>query len=88
MKCLCRYTFCIFILARGDFCPSLAHLRELRVSARPGTPLLAATAIVTKEMKMDVIERLDMKRCEYICASSNKPNIMYHDCRKGSCIHR
>ena len=39
---------------------------------------MAATATVTKQMRLDVIERLDMKGCEYVYASPNKPNIMYH----------
>ena len=60
-----------------DFRQSFARIHELRAFVRPGTPMLAATATVTKEMRLDVMEKLDMKGCEYISASPNKPNIMY-----------
>ena len=46
--------------------------------------MLAATATVTKEMRLDVMEKLDMKGCEYISASPNKPNIMYRVCERTS----
>ena len=68
----------------SDFRPSFAGIHELRAFVRPGVPILAATATVTKEMREDVIKRLDMRECEYIFASPNKPNIMYNVCRRTS----
>lgn len=39
--------------------------------------MLAATATVTKTMRVDIIKKLDMERCELVCASPNRPNIYY-----------
>ena len=40
--------------------------------------MLVATATVTKEMREDVIKRLDvMREYEYVFASPNKPNMNY-----------
>ena len=68
----------------SDFRQSFSRIHELRAFVRPGTPMLAATATVTKEMRLDVIDKLDMKGCEYISASPNKPNIMYLVCERTS----
>ena len=65
----------------SDFRPSFSHVHELRAFVRPGTLVLAATATVTKQMRVDVIERLDMKGCEYVHESPNKANIMYRVCK-------
>ena len=66
------------------FRQSFARIHELRAFVRPGTPMLAATATVTKEMRLDVMEKLDMKGCECISASPNKSNIMYRVCERTS----
>ena len=61
----------------SDFRPSFAHIHELRAFVPSGTPLMAVTATVTKDMRKEVIVRLEMKGCRYVFRSPNKPNIMY-----------
>ena len=68
----------------SDFRPCFAHIYELRAHVPPGTPVLAATATVTKQMREDVIKRLDMEGCKYVCKSPNKPNIMYYVLRQST----
>lgn len=46
--------------------------------------MLAATATVTNDMRKDVISRLDMKQCEFVSASPNKPNTTYLVVRRTS----
>ena len=59
-----------------DFRSSFGHIHELRAFLPPGTPMLAATATATKEMREDIIARLDMVGCDYVFESPNKANIM------------
>ena len=59
------------------FRPSFGRLHELRALAPPGTPMIALTATVTPEIRADVITRLDMKGCECVSVSPNRPNIFY-----------
>ena len=40
----------------SDIRPSFADIHELRAFVRPGVPMLAATARVTKEMREDVMQ--------------------------------
>ena len=61
----------------SDFRPSFAHINELRAFVPSGTPLMVVTATVTKDMRKEVIVRLEMKGCRYVFRSPNKPNIMY-----------
>ena len=70
--------FCsTYSLRSSDFRPSFAHIHELRAFVPSGTPLMAVTATVTKDMRKEVIVKLDMKGCKYVFRSPNKPNIMY-----------
>ena len=62
---------------------SFAHVHELRAFVPSGTPLMAVTATVTKDMRKEVIVRLEMKGCRYVFRSPNKPNIMYSVQRPG-----
>ena len=39
--------------------------------------MIALTATVTPEIRADVIKRLDMKGCECVSVSPNRPNIFY-----------
>ena len=39
--------------------------------------MLAATATATKEVRRDVISRLNMEGCEYVFVSPDRPNIYY-----------
>ena len=71
-------TFKPILLFRSDgFRPVYARLHELRAIVPFGVPLLAATAAVTKTMRDDIVKKLDMKGCELVCASPNRPNIYY-----------
>ena len=60
------------------FRPSFARLHELRALVPPGTPMIALTATVTPLRRADVIARLDMKGCECVSVSPNRPNIFYY----------
>jgi RecQ family ATP-dependent DNA helicase len=59
------------------FRPTYGRLHEIRALVPSGTPLLAATATVTPAVRQDVIELLDMKGCELVCVSPDRPNICY-----------
>ena len=43
---------------------------------------MALTATVTREMRKDIIDRLDMNGCVMISASPNCPNIFYAVCKR------
>ena len=58
----------------SDFCPSFAHIHELRAFVPSGTPLIAVNATVTKDIRKEVIVRFEMKGCRYVFWSPNKPN--------------
>ena len=60
------------------FRPSFARLHELRALVPPGTSMIALTATVTSETRADVITRLDIKGCECVSVSSNRPNIFFY----------
>ena len=51
------------------FQQAYGRLHELRALVPPGTPMLAATAIATKEVSRDVISRLNMEGCGYVFVS-------------------
>ena len=61
----------------SDFRPSYAHLGELKAFALPGVPMLAAMATVTKVMRKEIVEVLEMNGCAVLSVSPNKPNIFY-----------
>ena len=49
----------------------------MRALVNPGTPILAATATATHAVRKDIIEILDMKGCEVVYTSPDRPNIYY-----------
>ena len=61
----------------SKFRPSYGCLHELRALVHPGTPILAATATATHAVRKDIIEILDMKGCEVVYTSPDRPNIYY-----------
>ena len=61
----------------SDFRPCYGCICDLRAYAPPGTPMLAATATVTEKMRRQIVGTLDMRGCEFVNVSPNKPNIFY-----------
>ena len=72
----CELTF-LSIHRSDSFRPTYARLHELHALVPSGVPLLAATATVTRSIRDDIIDKLDMGGCEVICVSPNRPNIYY-----------
>lgn len=64
-----------------DFRPTYGRLHELRALVPRGVPLLAATATATPSVRKEVINLLDMKGCEFVFVSPDRPNI-YYEVRK------
>ena len=68
-----------------DFRPTYGRLHEMHALVPHGVPFLAATATATSTVRREVISLLDMKGCEFIFASPNRPNI-YYEVRKHTTI--
>lgn len=49
----------------------------MRAIVPSGAPMLAATATVTKFVRDDIIDKLEMKGCEVVFVSPNRSNIYY-----------
>ena len=49
----------------------------MRALVPPGVPVLATTATVTPSIRADIIAKLDMKGCETVSVSPDRPNIYY-----------
>ena len=60
-----------------DIRPSYGRLHEIRALIPPFTPLLACTATVTKSIRDEIIQSLEMEGCEIISKSPDRPNIFY-----------
>ena len=52
-------------------------LHEIRALVPKGTPFLACTATVTRSIRREVIQNLEMVDCEFISTSPDRPNIFY-----------
>lgn len=61
----------------ADFRPSFSRIHEICAFVASGTPILAATATVTDEIRKDVIEKLDMVGCDIVYTPPDRPNIFY-----------
>lgn len=79
MKCACSHSvsYFFFPLRSDSFRPTYARLHELCTLVPSGVPLLAATATVTRAVRDDVINKLDMRGCEIVCVSPDRPNTYY-----------
>ena len=60
-----------------DFRPPYDRLHELRALVPRGIPFLAATATATPAVRREVIHLLDMRGCEFVFNSPDRPNIYY-----------
>ena len=67
----------IFLCRSDSFRPVYARLHELRALVPSGVPLIAATATVTKCIREDVIQKLDMNGCQMVFVSPNRLNMYY-----------
>ena len=66
----------IFVSHRSsDFRPTYGRLLELRALVPHGVPFLAATA--TAAVRREVISLLDMRGCEFVFVTPDRPNIFY-----------
>ena len=68
---------CLSSYRSDSFRPTYARLHELRALVPSGVPILAATATVTRAVRDDVIDKLDMRGCEVLCVSPDRPNTFY-----------
>ena len=53
------------------------YMYEIRALVPKHVPFMACTATVTKSVRDEVISLLDMKGCEVISTSHDRPNIVY-----------
>ena len=53
------------------------HLAELRSLLLPNTPYMACTTTITKSVRKEVVESLEMSECVFVSVSPNRPNIYY-----------
>ena len=60
-----------------NFRPTYGRLHELRALVPRGIPLLAATATATPAVRREVIDLLDMRGCEFVFVTPDRPNIYY-----------
>jgi bloom syndrome protein len=65
-----------------DFRPDYKLLGEVRQQFR-GVPVMALTATATENVKVDVIHNLEIRGCEVLTQSFNRPNLTYEIRRKG-----
>ena len=61
----------------AEFRPAYGRLHELRALFSPGIPYMACTATATRSIRQEVLASLDMKGCEFVCTSPDRPNIFY-----------
>ena len=66
-----------FIFRSWDFRPAYGRLHEIRALVPQGTPYLACTATVTRSIRQEVVNSLEMVGCEFISVSPDRPNIFY-----------
>jgi ATP-dependent DNA helicase RecQ len=59
-----------------DFRPSYLHIAELR-NLHPQVPILALTATATASVRVDIIEKLQLKQAEVFQKSFERKNISY-----------
>ncbi len=43
----------------------------------PKIPILGLTATVTEKVKIEIINKLRLKKCNFFQSSFNRPNLMY-----------
>ena len=60
-----------------DFRCTYGKIHEIRALVPKHVPFMACTATVTKSVRDEVISLLDMKGCEVISTSPDRPNIFY-----------
>lgn len=65
-----------------DFRPDYKLLGEVRQKF-PGVPVMALTATATENVKHDVIHNLNIRDCEVLAQSFNRPNLTYEVRSKG-----
>lgn len=66
LSCRCR-----------DFRPSYGCLNELRALFSKDTPMMACSATVTKNIRQEVVTRLEMVNCAFVSTSPDRTNIFY-----------
>lgn len=59
-----------------DFRPDYVALGNVRMQF-PNVPLMALTATATRNVKMDIMENLKMRKCPVFVQSFNRPNLHY-----------
>ena len=70
----CTFIAKIISVCRSqNFRPLYAELHEICAVVPPGVPVIAKTATVTSSVREDVISKLNMKGCELVTASPDRP---------------
>ncbi|KAH7364424.1 QDE3-like protein [Rhexocercosporidium sp. MPI-PUGE-AT-0058] len=59
-----------------DFRPDYVALGKVRLQF-PNVPLMALTATATRNVKLDIMENLKMRKCPVFVQSFNRPNLHY-----------
>ena len=60
-----------------DFWPSCARIHKLRSLLPRNTPMLAATATITRSSLTFIVHQLNMAEYQLVCVSPERPNIYY-----------
>ena len=63
----------VLFLQEPEFRPTYGRLHELRALVPRGIPLLAATATATPAVRREVIDLLDMRGCEFVFVTPDRP---------------
>ena len=67
----------VFSCRCKDFQPAYGHLHEIRALVPSGVPYLACTATLTRSIREEVTQSLNMVDYEYVYTSPDRPNIFY-----------
>ena len=67
---------CLSSYRSDSFRPTYARLHELCALVPSGVPLLAAIATVTRAVRDDIIDKLDMRGCEIVCVPKSAEHLL------------
>lgn len=76
-ECHNSYSYALTLCRSKDFRPAYGRIHEVQALVPQGVPCLACTATVTRSVREEVKQNLDMFDCDFVCASPDRPNIFY-----------
>ena len=72
------YKIVFVVVCRSkEFRTAYSRLHEIRALVPRGVPYLECTATVTRSVRLEVIQCLDMDGCHFVFTSPDRPNIYY-----------